>query len=58
MDGITATSLLYRFLVKMGARVSYYIPERQSEGYGLNLEALEHIISDGASLVITVGLWY
>ena len=38
----------------MGARVSYYIPERQSEGYGLNLEALEHIISDGASLVITV----
>ena len=54
VDGITATSLLYRFLVKMGARVSYYIPERQSEGYGLNLEALEHIISDGASLVITV----
>ena len=54
VDGITATSLLYRFLVKMGACVSYYIPERQSEGYGLNLDALEHIISDGASLVITV----
>ena len=54
VDGITATSLLYRFLVKMGANVSYYIPERQSEGYGLNLEALEHIISDKASLVITV----
>lgn len=54
VDGITATSLLYRFLVRMGADVSYYIPERQSEGYGLNLEALEHIISDGAALVITV----
>ena len=37
VDGITATSLLYRFLVRLGADVSYYIPERQSEGYGLNL---------------------
>lgn len=54
VDGITATSLLYRFLKKLGASVTYYIPERQSEGYGLNLEALEHIIERGAALVITV----
>lgn len=54
VDGITATSLVYRFLVKAGANVSYYIPERQSEGYGLNLEALEQLIADGIDLVITV----
>ena len=54
VDGITATSLLYRFLKKCDAEVSYYIPERQSEGYGLNAEALEHIIEQGAKLVITV----
>ena len=54
VDGITATSLMYRFLNRLGANVSYYIPERQSEGYGLNEEALEHIISEGTSLVITV----
>lgn len=54
VDGITATSLLYRFLKKCDAKVSYYIPERQSEGYGLNAEALEHIIEQGAKLVITV----
>ncbi len=54
VDGITATSLLYRFLKRCGAKVTYYIPERQSEGYGLNLEALEHIIEMGAALVITV----
>lgn len=54
VDGITATSLLYRFLKKCDAQVSYYIPERQSEGYGLNAEALEHIIEQGAKLVITV----
>lgn len=54
VDGITATSLMYRFLTKIGANVSYYIPERQSEGYGLNLEALEHLIEQGTSLIITV----
>ena len=54
VDGITATSVLYRFLKKLGADVIYYIPERQSEGYGLNLEALEHLIERGTALVITV----
>ena len=54
VDGITATSVLYRFLKKLGADVTYYIPERQSEGYGLNLEALEHLIEQGTALVITV----
>lgn len=54
VDGITATSLLYRFLKKLGANVTYYIPERQSEGYGLNLEALETIIDKGTKLIITV----
>ena len=54
VDGITATSVLYRFLKMLGADVTYYIPERQSEGYGLNLEALEHLIERETSLVITV----
>lgn len=54
VDGITATSVLYRLLKKLGADVTYYIPERQSEGYGLNLEALEHLIERETALVITV----
>lgn len=54
VDGITATSVVYRFLKRCGASVSYYIPERQSEGYGLNLEALEDLIAKGIDLVITV----
>ena len=54
MDGITATSLLTRFFRSLGANVSYYIPERQSEGYGLNLEALEYLIEKKTDLVITV----
>ncbi len=54
VDGITATSTLYRCLEALGASVSYYIPERQSEGYGLNEEALQHLANDGTDLVITV----
>ena len=40
VDGISASSLLYLFLKDCGADVNTYIPERKSEGYGLNIEAL------------------
>lgn len=42
-DGITATAVLTLFFSELGARVSYYIPDRLSEGYGLNLEAVKKI---------------
>lgn len=54
VDGITATALMYRLLKRLKANVEYYIPARQSEGYGLNSEALQHLLSEGAHLVITV----
>ena len=54
VDGITATALLMRVLTDLGAVVSYYIPERQNEGYGLNKAALEHLIATGTILMITV----
>ena len=54
VDGISSTALLVRVLRSLGASVSYYIPERQSEGYGLSCDALERIALDGTRLVITV----
>lgn len=54
VDGASATSLLVRFLEKRGAHVTHYIPERQSEGYGLNVAALQKLIGQGVRLVITV----
>lgn len=54
VDGITATALVYRVLARLGAVVEYYIPERQSEGYGLNDAALEALCQGGTRLVITV----
>jgi len=45
VDGITATSLMFTALQKLSAKVSYYIPNRASEGYGLNLKAVSVLAS-------------
>ncbi len=52
-DGVTATALLYLFLHRMQANVSYYIPSRQ-EGYGMNEAAVERLATKGTKLLITV----
>ncbi len=54
VDGVTGSSLLYLALKGLGANVISYIPDRMSEGYGLNAGALEKIKAFGAGLVISV----
>ena len=53
VDGVTATAILLTYLRKQGAMVSFYIPDRHGEGYGLNMAAVEQIASH-AKLLITV----
>lgn len=53
-DGVCATSILYLFLRKIGAKVRYYIPDRFQEGYGLHEEAIRHLRAQGVDLIITV----
>ena len=53
VDGVTSTSILYMFLKEQGYSVSYYIPSRTEEGYGLNTSAIEKIRAY-AALIITV----
>jgi len=54
VDGVTGVSLLLLFLRDTGARVSFFIPDRVEEGYGLHTEALKRIKKEGAKLIITV----
>ena len=54
VDGITSTTVLKKFLKDLGLEVSYYIPNRLNEGYGLNNTAIEKIVNEGYSLMITV----
>ena len=53
-DGLTATALLYNFFSSLGLPVSYYIPNRLEEGYGLNKKAIEAIGRNGTGLILTV----
>lgn len=53
-DGVTATALLYSYLETRGANVIRYIPDRLTEGYGLNIGAVEHLCEMGVKLIVTV----
>lgn len=53
-DGVTSSALLYEILQIMHAQVDIYIPDRVSEGYGLNKKALEKLADSGNKLIITV----
>jgi single-stranded-DNA-specific exonuclease len=55
VDGITSTSILYLFFLRrLGLKVNYAIPNRESEGYGLSKEGILQASKDGVDLIITV----
>lgn len=53
-DGVTSVTLMLTALSKLTDNLTYYIPSRFSEGYGLNKEAIELIKKAGTDLIITV----
>lgn len=55
VDGVTSTSLLIEFFSNFIQDIDYYIPNRFSEGYGLNKEAIFYIKKEmQADLILTV----
>lgn len=53
-DGVTSTALLYSYLETIGADVMFYIPSRESEGYGMNISAMDTLKEKNIDLIITV----
>ena len=53
-DGVTSSVILFETLKILQAKVEVYLPDRVTEGYGLNLGAIDQIVEQGFSLVITV----
>ncbi|MFV1859745.1 MAG: single-stranded-DNA-specific exonuclease RecJ [Anaerolineales bacterium] len=53
-DGTTATALLTQVFSSLGLDTGWYIPNRFTEGYGLNESALAEIHKGGASVVVSV----
>ncbi len=54
VDGITATCVLMTYIKSVGGNCTYYIPDRLTEGYGINRDAIKQLSEQGVSLIITV----
>ena len=53
-DGMTGTAIMLSGLRLLHANVTFYVPDRMEEGYGLNGEALRRLQENGSELVVTV----
>ena len=54
VDGTTAVAQVYSFIKMFSQNVSFYIPDRYDEGYGLSYKALDWAGDNGVNLVITL----
>ncbi len=54
VDGVTATALMYSYLKNRGARVIYAVPDRERDGYGINISAIDRFHAENVDLIITV----
>ena len=54
VDGITGVSLLYEAIFKLGGKVSFYIPNRMTDGYGLSMDGIHLAKKNSVNLIITV----
>lgn len=54
VDGITSTALLVNVLRDMGANVTFHLPNRFTEGYGIATPTVEKMAGDGIRLLLTV----
>lgn len=52
-DGVTSTVILYKALKKCNCKVSFYIPDRENEGYGMSSERIEKIKEEGYNTIIS-----
>lgn len=57
IDGMSGTALGVRCLTAFGLpeeKISYYVPSRYDDGYGLNEQVVDHAILNGVQLIVTV----
>ncbi len=52
-DGVTSTALLVSLLTSLGARVSWHVPNRFKEGYGMNARTVQALADEGIQLLLT-----
>lgn len=53
VDGVCSTVILYKSLKALKSKVSFFIPDREKEGYGLNKISLDKLKGNGAQVILT-----
>ncbi|MFI5008845.1 MAG: single-stranded-DNA-specific exonuclease RecJ [Solirubrobacterales bacterium] len=53
VDGVCSTAILVRVLRALGADVDWYLPDRATDGYGLNLKTVERLAARGTRLLVS-----
>lgn len=54
VDGVTAVSLVYKFLLQFHSNIDYYIPNRNEEGYGVSVQGVEYAYENDVRLIIVL----
>lgn len=55
VDGCTAVALVYKFLRHIGHKnLTFYIPDRYTEGYGISIKGIDHAARKGVGLIIAL----
>ncbi len=54
VDGTTAVALVTGFLSRFTGNISFYIPDRYTEGYGISFQGIDQAARDGATLIIAL----
>lgn len=54
VDGCTAVTLVYKFLLRFYSNIEYYIPNREEEGYGISFEGIDYARSRDVKLIIVL----
>ena len=54
VDGATSSAVLSRYFAALGKHLRVYIPDRQKEGYGPNIDAFRQLQDEGHNLIVTV----
>lgn len=54
VDGVTSSSVAMTSLIPLGARVNFFLPNREKDGYGLSTKAVKRAKENGFNLIVTV----
>ncbi len=54
VDGTSSVALMYSFLKKITQKIDYYVPDRDSEGYGISFKGVDYAKKNNCKLVIAL----